>query len=75
MSYVKQLICSNIFCYQIIVGEDSGVVQVLNLTESADEHTFHFEPLNCVCEHDDSVLSVSVFSDKKQAVTGGADMT
>jgi len=50
------------------------VVQVLGLSESADEHTFHFESLNSVCEHDDSVLSVSVFSDRQRAVTGGLDM-
>jgi hypothetical protein len=63
-----------LFYYQIIIGEDSGVVQVLGLSESADEHTFHFETLNSVCEHDDSVLSVSVFLDRKRAVTGGLDM-
>lgn len=59
---------------KIIIGEDSGVVQVLGLSESADEHSFHFESLNSVCEHDDSVLSVSVFLDRKRAVTGGLDM-
>ncbi|XP_069686307.1 methylosome protein WDR77-like [Periplaneta americana] len=60
---------------KIIVGEDSGVVQILGVSESADEHTFHFESLNSVCEHDDTVLSVSVFSDKKHAVTGSLDIT
>ncbi|PSN33289.1 hypothetical protein C0J52_20686 [Blattella germanica] len=59
---------------KVIVCEDSGAVQVLGLSESAEEHSFHFESLNSVCEHDDSVLSVSVFPDKKYAVTGGADM-
>jgi hypothetical protein len=50
------------------------VVQVMGLSESPGEHTFHFESLSSVCEHDDSVLSVSVFSDGKRAVTGGFDM-
>ncbi|PNF41240.1 hypothetical protein B7P43_G01506 [Cryptotermes secundus] len=59
---------------KVIIGEDSGVVQVLGLSESPGEHTFHFESLSSVCEHDDSVLSVSVFSDGKRAVTGGLDM-
>ena len=49
-------------------------MQVLGLSESADEHTFHFESLNSVCEHDDSVSSVSVFLDRQRAVTGGLDM-
>ncbi|KAJ9587386.1 hypothetical protein L9F63_019087 [Diploptera punctata] len=53
--------------------KDSGTVQILGLSESSDEHTFHFESLNSVCEHDDSVLSVSVFPDKTQAVTGSSD--
>ncbi|KDR20539.1 methylosome protein 50-like [Zootermopsis nevadensis] len=59
---------------KIIIGEDSGLVQVLGLSESADEHTFRFESLNSVCEHDDGILSVSVFSDRTRALTGGSDM-
>jgi hypothetical protein len=63
-----------LFCYQVIIGEDSGVVQVLGISESPGEHIFHFESLSSVCEHDDSVLSVSVFLDGKRAVTAGLDM-
>nr|CAD7459294.1 unnamed protein product [Timema tahoe] len=59
---------------KILIGEDSGTLQVLALSESPEEHTFHFSTVATACGHDDSVLSVDVFSGEKRAVTGSADM-
>nr|CAD7197927.1 unnamed protein product [Timema douglasi] len=58
----------------ILIGEDSGTLQVLALSESPEEHTFHFSTVATACGHDDSVLSVDVFAGEKRAVTGSADM-
>ncbi|XP_067004033.2 methylosome protein WDR77 [Anabrus simplex] len=58
---------------RVIVGEDSGSVQILALTEAADEHIFHFSPIGSSCEHDDSIVSISVFKDKPRAVSGSFD--
>nr|CAD7596913.1 unnamed protein product [Timema genevievae] len=59
---------------KILIGEDSGTLQVLALSESPEEHTFHFSTVATACGHDDSVLSVDVFAGEKRAVTGSADM-
>nr|CAD7403885.1 unnamed protein product [Timema cristinae] len=59
---------------KILIGEDSGTLQVLTLSESPEEHTFHFSTVATACGHDDSVLSVDVFAGEKRAVTGSADM-
>lgn len=58
---------------KVIVGEDSGNIQVLALSEVADEHTFHFSLSASACDHDNYVTSVSVFKGKSQAVSGSAD--
>ncbi|XP_046997141.1 methylosome protein 50-like [Schistocerca americana] len=59
--------------YKIVVGEDSGVIQVLALIESEDKDSFHFTCLGSACEHDDSVSSLSTFNDKKKVVSGSFD--
>ncbi|KAK7869381.1 hypothetical protein R5R35_000689 [Gryllus longicercus] len=58
---------------KVIIGEDSGNIQILALSEVAEEHTFHFSLSACACDHDDYVCSVGVFKGKSQAVSGGAD--
>lgn len=59
--------------HKIVVGEDSGVIQVLALIESEDKNSFHFTCLGSACEHDDSVSSLSTFNDKKKVVSGSFD--
>ncbi|XP_077265189.1 methylosome protein WDR77 [Temnothorax americanus] len=51
--------------------EDSGAVQIYQIGEM-DEGT-QFQNLEYACQHDNSVLTVSVFSNRRNIVTGGMD--
>ncbi|KAL6255216.1 hypothetical protein P5V15_013554 [Pogonomyrmex californicus] len=53
------------------IVEDSGAVQICEIITSQTGK--EFRQLEYACQHDDSVLTVSVFSNKKNIVTGGMD--
>uniref|UniRef100_A0A1B6DLS7 Uncharacterized protein n=2 Tax=Clastoptera arizonana TaxID=38151 RepID=A0A1B6DLS7_9HEMI len=59
---------------KIIVGEDSGAVTVYTLTELEDDHSFHLVSESTRNDHDNTVLTIAVSSDKKQVASGGMDL-
>ncbi|XP_031826177.1 methylosome protein WDR77 [Nomia melanderi] len=58
---------------KFVIGEDSGVLQVLGLVEVADTHSQELQSLGYACLHDGSLLTLSVFEDNTHLVTGGMD--
>ncbi|EFN88372.1 Methylosome protein 50 [Harpegnathos saltator] len=57
----------------VIVG-DRGAIEIFKIAQSTNEfETPEFQSLNYACHHDDSVYTVSAFSDKKSIITGGLD--
>ncbi|KYQ50976.1 Methylosome protein 50 [Trachymyrmex zeteki] len=54
-----------------VIAEDSGAVRVYQAVE-IDEQS-ELQLLGYVCQHDDSILSVSAFSNQRNIVTGGMD--
>ncbi|XP_063244764.1 methylosome protein WDR77-like [Bacillus rossius redtenbacheri] len=59
---------------KVLVAEDSGTLQLLGLSEVPDEQSIYFSTIESKCEHDDTVLSLSVFPGEMRAVSGSADM-
>lgn len=57
---------------KFVVVEDSGAVQITEIVQAANEQS-EFQFLERACQHDDSVLTVSGFSNKRNIVTGGMD--
>lgn len=58
-----------------LIGEDSGTVQIVQLHDvenNAYKQKF-FKPLHYACQHDDSLISLSVFENNTQFVSGGID--
>jgi len=51
--------------------EDSAAVQIYEITET--DKQFEFQHLAYACQHEDSILTVSVFSNQRNIVTGGMD--
>lgn len=51
--------------------EDSGAVQVYEIVQT--DEVSQFQPLEYACQHEDSILTVSVFSNRRNIVTGGMD--
>lgn len=51
--------------------EDSGAVQIREIVKTDEE--FEFQQLEYACQHEDSILTVSVFSNLRNIVTGGMD--
>lgn len=58
---------------QVVIGEDSGAVTVLYIRDMEDD-TYLFKPIATRNDHDNSVLSISVSTNKTKIVTGGMDM-
>lgn len=58
---------------KFVIGEDSGVLQVIGLVEGADTYQQELRSLAYACQHDSSLLTLSVFSDNVHLVTGGMD--
>lgn len=56
---------------KFVVVEDSGAVQITQIVLTNEQSEFQF--LERACQHDDSVLTVSGFSNKRNIVTGGMD--
>lgn len=59
---------------KVVIGEDSGAVTVLYVTQLEDDRTYQFRPVATRNDHDNTVLSISVSTDKTKIVTGGMDM-
>lgn len=51
--------------------EDSGAIQIQEIVQT-DEQS-QFQHLEYACQHEDSILTVSVFSNQRNFVTGGMD--
>lgn len=58
---------------KFLIGEDSGVLQISGLADVADSELQELQCLDYACQHDDSLLTLSAFSNKTHAVTSGAD--
>jgi len=58
---------------KFVVVEDSGVLQVFNIVENPTTQSKSVHCLGYACQHDDSVLTASVFHGKTRLVTGGMD--
>lgn len=57
----------------VVVG-DKGAVEIFQIVQATGKHqTLELQSLNSACHHDDSVYTVSAFSDSKSIVTGGLD--
>lgn len=50
---------------------DNAAVQIYDIIQT-DQQT-QFQQLAYTCQHDDSILTVSVFSNRRNVVTGGMD--
>ncbi|XP_015178911.1 PREDICTED: methylosome protein 50-like isoform X3 [Polistes dominula] len=58
---------------KFIIGEDSGLLQIIGLVETSEKDTFELQSFGYACQHDDTITSISVFSDKERLVSGGMD--
>ena len=58
---------------KFVVVEDSGVLQVINVVDNAATKSKQMELLGYTCQHDNSILTMSVFDSKDRVVTGGMD--
>lgn len=57
----------------ITVG-DQGDVEIFQIVKIEDEqHSQEFQSLHRTCQHDDVALTVSLFFNKRNIVTGGMD--
>lgn len=67
-------VCDAVYLTQnkLVVVEDSGVVEISEIVQSADQKP-QFYSLERACQHDDSVLTVSKFFNERNIVTGGMD--
>lgn len=54
--------------HRFVSVEDSGAVQIYEMSQ-----TEQFEHVAYACQHEDSILSVSMFSNHRNIVTGGMD--
>ncbi|KAL6429327.1 hypothetical protein ACFW04_008199 [Cataglyphis niger] len=57
---------------KFVVVEDSGAVQITEIVQSTNKES-EFVFLERACQHDDSISTVSAFSNKRNIVTGGMD--
>lgn len=58
---------------KFVVVEDSGVLQVFVVIENQLAGSKEVQRLGYACQHDDSILTTSVFHSKSRLVTGGMD--
>lgn len=57
----------------VVVG-DKGAVEIFQIVQATGKHQIlEIQSLHSACHHDDSVYTVSAFSDSKSIVTGGLD--
>lgn len=61
-------------CNKFAVVEDSGAVQITEIVQpTTTNEQSEFQFLERACQHDDSILTVSGFSNNRNIVTGGMD--
>lgn len=60
-----------------IIGEDSGTIQIIQLIDEEREDSASslktFKSLSYSCQHDDCLISLSVFENNVRFVSGGMD--
>ena len=68
-------VCDAIYLEEdkFVITEDSGVLQIFSLAETAETNLQELQCMGYSCLHDSSTLSISAFSDKDHVVTGGMD--
>lgn len=59
---------------KVIVGGDTGTMQLLNLTAVKDKPLMYFTTVGIVSEHDDSILSLDSFDHKLSLISASIDM-
>lgn len=67
-------VCDAVFLdnNKFVIGEDSGVLQVFDITTGPDDS----QQLQCAgyaCLHDDSIITLSAFADNDRVVSAGMD--
>ncbi|XP_014210089.1 methylosome protein 50-like [Copidosoma floridanum] len=58
---------------KFFVGEDSGLVQIYEVTLNTDTKAKDLQFTGYSCQHDDSVTSIAAFYDNTHTVSGGMD--
>ena len=60
---------------KLVIGEDSGTIQIVELleVEKGESKRKTLQSLHYACQHDDSLISLSVFEDNNHLVSGGLD--
>lgn len=58
---------------KLVIGEDSGNVSVFESTLKPESQVQELLCMGFSCQHDDSLTSLSTFSDNVHVVTGGMD--
>ncbi|KAI4489579.1 hypothetical protein M0802_011016 [Mischocyttarus mexicanus] len=58
---------------KFVIGEDSGLLQVIGLGETSEKDGIELQSFGYACQHDDTLTTISVFSDKAHVVSGGMD--
>ena len=60
---------------KFIIGEDSGTIQIIELLDvKKDEYQQKtLQSLHYACQHDDSLMTLSVFENNTHLVSGGMD--
>lgn len=74
MQQMNNGICDAVYLghNKFVVVEDSGAVQITEIVQLTNEQS-EFQFLERACQHDNSILTVSGFSNKRNIVTGGMD--
>ncbi|XP_078040859.1 methylosome protein WDR77 [Augochlora pura] len=74
-SKMESGVCDGAYLGQdkFVVSEDTGVLQVLGLVETNDTCVQELQSLQYACQHDSTLLTLSVFQDDIHLVTGGMD--
>lgn len=59
--------------HRLVVGEDSGVLQILEVPQDANVWKSELKCTRYACQHDDSITSLAIFDNKTNFVTCGMD--
>jgi len=58
---------------KFIIGEDSGLIQIYEVTKRSDTQAKELQFTGYSCQHDDSVTSIALFHDNTHIVSGAMD--
>ena len=58
---------------KFVIGEDTGLLQVFELSLNSETQLYELQCIGYSCQHDDSLTSISTFSNNKHIVTAGMD--